>query len=146
MKAITRTLTLTALLVIFTFPAQAQTILGESNVVAALEATPVEQVQVSQLQDVIFLGFNSQEDLSASAPQLLNVALDHPDAGTRMMAVTGLYAVGNEAEMFKLIRAVDQETSPQVRATMVRVLNDFFDSRYTEDDPRYVHAALLNMQ
>ena len=146
MKALTKTLTLTALFVLLALPVQAQALLGESNAVAAFEATPVEQVQANQLQDIIFIALNSEQDLSATAPQLLNVVLNHPNENTRMMAVTGLHAVDSETEMFKLIRAVDNETSPEVRATMVRALNNFFDGRYAEDDPRYVHAALLNGQ
>ena len=146
MKALTKALTLTALFVIIALPAQAQALLGENNAVAALEATPVEQVQESQLQDLILIALTSGEDVTASAPKLSEVALDHPNANMRMLAVSGLHAVGSETEMFKLIRAIDSEASPKVRATMVRVLNDFFDGRYTEDDPRFVHAALLNGQ
>ena len=143
MKTLTRTFTLAILLAVFAIPAQAQALLGGADAIASLEATPVEQVRESQLQNIIFLGLNSDQDVSASAPQLLNIALDHPDANTRMMAVVGLHAVGNEAEMFRLIRAVDIETSPEVRSTMVRALNDFFDGRYAEDDPRFVHVSLL---
>ena len=146
MKALTKTLTLAAFFVIFALPAQAQALLGENNAVAALEATPVEQVQENQLQDLILIALTSEGDLTASASKLSEVALDHPDARMRMLAVSGMHAVGNETEMFKLIRAVDSETSPQVRSTMVRALNDFFNARYTEDDPRFVHATLLNGQ
>lgn len=146
MKTLLKTFVLTLLLAVFALPVQAQALLGESNTAAAFEATPVEQVQESQLQEIIFLGWNTDADLTSSAARLLDVALDHPNEGTRAMAVIGLHAVGNEAEMFKLIRAVDAETSPKVRSIMVSTLNDFFNERYTDDDPAYVHASLLNGQ
>lgn len=146
MKVLTKTFTLAILFALFALPVQAQALLGGSNTVAAFEATPIEQVQISQLQEIIQLDYTNQQDLTEAAPQLLDVALGHLNADARNMAVIGLHAIGNEAEMFKLIRAVDMEQSPKVRTTMVRVLNDYFDGRYAEDDPRFVHAALLNGQ
>lgn len=146
MKVLTKTFSLAVLLVLFTLPVHAQALLGESNSVVTFESTPVEQVQISQLQEIIHLDFSSQQDLTETAPQLLDVALRHPDADARKMAVIGLYSVGSEAELFKLIRAVDMEPSTKVRATMVRVLNTYFDGRYADDDPRFMHAALLNGQ
>ena len=146
MKALTRTLSLTALFIIFALPVQAQALLGENSAVVALEATPVEQVQETQLLDLINVAYNGEADLTAKASKLREIALDHPDADMRILAVTGLHAVGDETEMFKLLRAVDSEMSPKVRSTMIHALNDFFDGRYTEDDPRYVYASLINGQ
>ena len=146
MRTLAKTLTLAVLLVAFIMPAQGQVLIDDANSVAAFEATPVTQVEATQLQHIIMLASKSTTNLKSSAAHLYRVAREHPNAGTRVMAITALHAVGNEAEMFKLLRDVDEESSPQVRATMIRVLNDFFDGRYKKDDPRFVHGALLNGQ
>ena len=89
---------------------------------------PAATVDQTALQNVIYFATHHADKLALerAVPHLLDVYRTHPDERFRMMALSALYALGDEDGMTRLYRLLGREASERVRRMTVAVLNDYY--------------------
>lgn len=74
-----------------------------------------------------------------SIPHLLSLFESDRDPSVRLMAVSSLHGLQDEASMEMLNQMVDTERDWRVRRTALRVLSEFFGKRYAERQEDRTH-------
>lgn len=102
------------------------------QLVASLDS-PVLQVRQGALQHINFFATNlrDQIDLDEAVPKLIDIYETDTNEGLRILALTGLHAIGDASVMRYLSETVRTETSPRVRALTLAALADYVAKEQT---------------
>ena len=88
--------------------------------------SPIDQIKLEALQLINFLGaFHSDVDLTEAVPKLIEIYEIDATEGYRILALTGLHAMGERSGMRYLSETVRTERSPRVRALTLAALADY---------------------
>lgn len=89
---------------------------------------PVDQVAEVSLQNVIYFANNHADrvDLSDAAPLLMEIYRKHELVGFRIMALSALHAIGDEAFLEQAYRLARQSDSERVRRMARAALADAY--------------------
>ena len=96
------------------------------QLILALDS-PIDQIKLETLQLINFLAaFHSDEvDLTEAVPKLIEIYEIDATEGYRILALTGLHAMGERSVMRYLSETVRTERSPRVRALTLAALADY---------------------
>ncbi len=95
------------------------------QLILALDS-PIDQIKLEALQLINFLGaFHSDVDLTEAVPKLIEIYEIDATEGYRILALTGLHAMGERSVMRYLSETVRTERSPRVRALTLAALADY---------------------
>ncbi len=96
------------------------------QLILALDS-PIDQIKLETLQLINFLAaFHSDEvDVTEAVPKLIEIYEIDATEGYRILALTGLHAMGERSVMRYLSETVRTERSPRVRALTLAALADY---------------------
>ncbi len=89
---------------------------------------PVDRVAEVSLQNVIYFATNHRDrvDLADAAPLLMNIYRNHDLIGFRMMALSALHAIGDEAYLREAYVLARRDDSGRVRKMARAALADVY--------------------